>query len=232
MLTEVSVSSKTQEIANQAEAFYDKSYTEMLSRADLTIRYRRTYLFLPYVNVTHRVLDFGCGPGNLLATLPAKAKFGVEISEESRALASATGIDVRARLEEFAGERFERIISAHALEHVIDPAEKLAQIRELLEPDGRFVLVLPMNEWSHRPQRKWVPGEKNQHLYTWTPLLLGNLLNVCGFEPLEVRTIHFCNPPKIGNMLFKIHPMLYRICGTIASRLLPKRQVMAVSKRH
>jgi SAM-dependent methyltransferase len=228
---EMTVSSKTQEIAQHAEAFYDKSYTEMLSRSDLTIRYRRTYLFTPYINETHRVLDFGCGPGNLLATLPAKDNCGVEISRESRALAAAKGIDVRERLEDFAGDSFERIISAHALEHVIDPAEKLAQIRELLQPDGRFILVLPMNEWSHYPQRKWVPNEKNQHLYTWTPLLLGNLLKVCGFEPLEVRTVHFCNPPKIGNALFKIHPWLYRFCGTVASRLLPKRQVIAVSTR-
>ena len=222
---------ETHDIAETAESHYDKTYTDMLTRADLTIRYRRTCLFEPYLNSTHRVLDFGCGPGSLLTTLPAKSKFGVEISAPSRALASARGIDVRARLEDFAGEHFDRVISAHAIEHVIDPAVKIGQIRDLLEPEGLFILVLPMNEWSHRPQRKWVPNEKNQHLYTWTPLLLGNLLNVCGLEPLEVRTIHFCNPPKIGNAIFRIHPMLYRICGAIASRLLPKRQVLAVSKR-
>ncbi len=225
------LSTSTQKIAEAANSHYDKDYTEMIQRADLTIRYRRTYLFEPYINSSHRVLDFGCGPGNLLGTLNAKEKCGVEISSESRAIAASQGIDVRPNLDDFAGEQFDRIISAHAIEHVIDPAHKLAQIRDLLTPEGLFVLVLPINEWSHRPQRKWVPNEKNQHLYTWTPLLLGNLLNVCGLEPLEVRTIHFCNPPKIGNLVFKIHPMLYRFCGSIASRLLPKRQVLAVSKR-
>ena len=215
----------------KAEAFYDESYTAMICNSDSTIRLRRTYLFEPYLNDTHTVLDFGCGPGSLLDTLPAKAKSGVDISPPTRQIAASKGIDVREKLEDFQGQCFDRIISAHALEHVLDPAAKLVAIRNLLAPGGLFILVLPMNEWSDRRQRKWYPNEKNQHLYTWTPLLLGNLLTVCGFEPVEIRTIHACSPPKVGPALLKIHPVLYRAASALASRLIPKRQVLAVSKR-
>jgi SAM-dependent methyltransferase len=225
------VNTPTNAISEKAAEFYGEAYTDMLNCADKTIRYRRTYLFAPYLTETHRLLDFGCGPGNLLETLVAKEKYGVEISEPSRKLAVTKGIDVRPRLEDFAGERFDRIISAHALEHVVDPAAKLGLIRDLLTDDGQFILVLPINEWAERTQRKWVPNEKNQHLYTWTPLLLGNLLHVCGLQPQEIRTIHFCNPPKIGNRLFAIHPFLYQIGGRLASWLLPKRQILAVATR-
>jgi cyclopropane fatty-acyl-phospholipid synthase-like methyltransferase len=55
--------------AESAERFYDGKYTERLTQAGSTIRLRRTFLFEPYLTKTDRVLDFGCGPGDLLETL-------------------------------------------------------------------------------------------------------------------------------------------------------------------
>lgn len=216
--------------AESAEGFYDGKYTERLIQAGSTIRLRRTFLFEPYLTKTDRVLDFGCGPGDLLETLTCNEKFGVEISEASREMARQKGIKVFSSLQELTGETFNKIISAHALEHVVDPAEKLMQLRELLADDGLLILVLPMNEWVNWQQRKWRADDRNKHLYTWTPLLIGNLLFACGFEPVMIKAIHHFHPPKIGNFLARTSRAVYHMAAAAVSRVMRQRQVLAVAR--
>ena len=224
------LSERKKEAARVAEQHYDSDYLKMLQKGDAGIEHRRTYLFKPYIEPQHSVLDFGCGPGSLLDTLIAKRKCGVEITEASREVAAGRGIDVRPGLDDFEGETFDRIISSHCLEHVLDPAETLMAIRQHLAADGLFILLLPMNEWGHRPQRTYDPDEINKHLFTWTPLVFGNLLTVCGYEVQDVRAVHFWHPPKVGRLLMKVPP-LYRAVGGVYSRLVPRRQVLAVCGR-
>ncbi len=221
---------KNASVAVEAEAFYDSKYTERLNRMKSTIRLRRTFLFEPHLTDADRVLDFGCGPGDLLETLPGKEKFGVEISDTSRQIAASKGIKVAADLKEFEGEKLDKIISSHALEHVLDPSAKLMQMSNLLTDDGRLILLLPLNEWVNSIERKWKPADPNMHLYTWTPLLIGNLLSVSGFQPLSIRTIHHFHPPKIGNFLAKTSAGLYHAAAAVSSRLLRKRQLLAIAK--
>lgn len=222
------ISGMNEKVADKAQAFYDGDYTNKLLRGVPTMELRRTFLFKPYLTDQDRVLDFGCGPGELLMTLPGKDKCGVEISEVSAQQAREKGIHVVADLGELKGREFDKIISAHALEHVVDPAAKLVQMRELLPDNGKLILVLPINEWVNRKQRKWKADDRDKHLYTWTPLLIGNLLTVCGFEPLEIRVIHHFHPPKIGNLLAKT--FLYHPAAMLASRLVRKRQLIAVAR--
>ena len=213
-----------------AEAFYDKKYTERLVRAKSTIRLRRTFLFAPHISPSDRILDFGCGPGDLLDTLTAKEKLGVEISETSRQIAQQKGIKVAADLSDFEGEKLDKIISSHALEHTLDPSHKLRQMSNMLKDNGRLVLLLPLNEWVHWIEQKWKPADPNMHLYTWTPLLIGNLLSVSGFEPLSIKTIHHFHPPKIGDLLAKTNASIYHASAMLSSRLLRKRQLLAIAK--
>jgi ubiquinone/menaquinone biosynthesis C-methylase UbiE len=62
------------------------------------------------------------------------------------------------------------VISNHALEHAV---RQPIALRRLLRPGGCLVLMLPINGCA----RSGDPTERHQHhLYTWTPLLFGNLL--------------------------------------------------------
>jgi SAM-dependent methyltransferase len=80
------------------------------------------------------------------------------------------------------------VVSNHTLEHIAAPYDALCQLRPKLKPGGRLVLVLPIDDW--RAQRRWDPKDINRHLYTWTPMNLGNLLDEAGYHPQEMRIIH------------------------------------------
>ena len=45
------------------------------------------------------------------------------------------------------------IVSNHALEHIEAPIDALRQLRPKVKPDGKLVLVLPIDDW--RSQRRW-----------------------------------------------------------------------------
>ncbi|OED43999.1 hypothetical protein AB833_02630 [Chromatiales bacterium (ex Bugula neritina AB1)] len=218
---------KTREV----EQHYGPEYTKKLLYGSSTIELRRTYLFEPHVDDTHRILDFGCGPGDLLDSLPGEEKYGVEIGEESRKLAAAKGVIVEDALDKFHGMTFDRVISSHALEHVLDPASKLSQFRELMDESSLLLLLLPMNVWADRSQRRWCENDIDMHLYTWTPLLLGNLLKSTGFQVEQIQTIHSW-PPRRGLKVFsRMHPLIYRVAARGWSAITCKRQVFAIARR-
>jgi SAM-dependent methyltransferase len=205
------------------------AYTERLRRLDKIVELRRTHIFKPYVSNADTVLDFGCGTGSLLASLEAKSKAGVEISDSSRAIASLRGLEVGASLQDFSGRKFSRVISSHALEHVANPSEVLASMREHLEPDGLLILALPLDDWRRPADRYWRPGNKDMHLYTWTPLTIGNLLVVSGLRPLMIEVLAHAHPPRIGYHAAKISRGLDDILARISAWVLLSRQLVVVA---
>jgi SAM-dependent methyltransferase len=145
--------------------------------------------FIPYVRPTDTVLDFGCAGGGMLAALPGARKIGVELNDVARESAEREhGIEAYKSLDDVEDGVADVIVSNHTLEHIARPFDALLQLKPKLKPTGRLVLVLPIDDW--RAQRRWRPGDINRHLYTWTPLNLGNLLEDAGYRPEEIRIIH------------------------------------------
>jgi hypothetical protein len=52
-----------------------------------------------------------------------------------------------------------------------------------------LVIVTPFDDWRSRIHRTWRPHDLDNHLYTWSPLNLGNLLSEAAFcvEGVEFR---------------------------------------------
>jgi SAM-dependent methyltransferase len=144
--------------------------------------------FQKYVSPADRLLDFGCGGGEILENLVSGTKIGVEPNPHSRAAARARNIDTVASLTDLETGSVDVAISNHALEHCKRPLDELTEINRALRSGGTFVLVVPIDDW--RAQRRYDPADVNHHLYTWNPLLLGNLLAEAGFavEDVTVRT--------------------------------------------
>lgn len=108
-----------------------------------------------------KVLDYGCGPGDLARRLVergASEVVGIDISEAeiegARARAAAAGIADRARFLVADAHRtglpdssFELILGIAILHH-LNLEEALAEIRRLLQPGGRAVFMEPL--W-HNP---------------------------------------------------------------------------------
>ncbi len=160
--------------------------------------------FAPYLSAGDVVLDFGCGGGYLLAALNCGERYGIEVNAAAHSEAQKR-IVVYSSVEDLpVGVRFDKIISNHALEHVENPLEVLRRLRERLKPRGLAIFVVPAEAWYQH--RSYDPGDINQHLYTWTPLLLGNLFARAGYDVEAVQTLCHSWLPKVK----------------ISSRLLPR----------
>ena len=91
------------------------------------------------------------------------------------------------------------------------------------------MLWLPLDDW--RTQRE--PDEDvNHHLYTWTPLLLHNLLDEAGFEVRECRVVTHAWPRYYRSPVQAASAAARSTCSARAWAVLRRRrQVMALAER-
>jgi ubiquinone/menaquinone biosynthesis C-methylase UbiE len=96
-----------------------------------------------------RVLEVGCGAGHLLARLPAGRRVGVDLAE-SLLTRTAARLGGAAALTQgdagalpFTAGAFDRVYCSEVLEHLVDPAAAVAEIRRVLKPGGVAVLSVP-----------------------------------------------------------------------------------------
>jgi ubiquinone/menaquinone biosynthesis C-methylase UbiE len=162
------------------------------------------------------VLDIGCGPGLLAAEMAADvgsggSVIGVDPSEQMLALArrrSATdGTDV-ARMTFEPGDAValpcadaavDAITSTQVYEYVADMPAALAEVRRVLRPGGR-VLVLD-TDWdsvvwhsSDDSRMRTVLAAWDEHLVDpYLPRRLGRLLTESGFTVTDVQTVPMLN---------------------------------------
>lgn len=90
-----------------------------------------------------RVLEVGCGAGQLAAALGASGQrvVGLDSNAERVAEARARGVDARvATFPEFQGEPFDAVLFTHSLHHVRDLGGAVRRARELLKPGGTLVI--------------------------------------------------------------------------------------------
>lgn len=90
-----------------------------------------------------KILDYGCYTGGLLSRFDEKfERFGIEINGAAATVAARThGVKVWATLAEVpAGTKFDAIVVADVIEHVIDPAVLTANLLRLLAEGGILVL--------------------------------------------------------------------------------------------
>lgn len=186
--------------------------------------------FAPYVSESDRVLDFGCGGGWLLNNLDCAQRVGVEINSAARVVAEGIGIDAHETLCDVDDAAFDLVVSNHALEHVLSPVETLIQLHKKLVPGGRMVLCLPIDDW--RAQRTVDESDINNHLYTWSPMLLGNLLREAVFEVDDIWVYTHAWPPRHWQRLDKYLSVRFFdfVCYVTAWRLR-RRQVMVVAHK-
>jgi 2-polyprenyl-3-methyl-5-hydroxy-6-metoxy-1,4-benzoquinol methylase len=104
-----------------------------------------------------RILEVGCGRGDLLARLAADGweGMGLEISATAAPVAETATAAFGARMRvvrrpEEIRERFPLVIATEVLEHIPDDAAALRQWREWVAPGGRLLLTVPahMHYWT------------------------------------------------------------------------------------
>jgi SAM-dependent methyltransferase len=108
----------------------------------------------PRLAARSRVLEIGCGAGELAAALGAIGHrvVAVDANAERVAEARARGVDARvAEFPAFADGPFDAVLFTHSLHHVHDLDGAVERARELLEPGG--VLVIEDFTWDELDAR-------------------------------------------------------------------------------
>lgn len=136
-----------------SEAF-DAGYTQyQVNRSALRKLVRRIYLWSARSKLPGRVLDFGCGIGELLETLPS-GSMGLEYNGATVAYCRTKGLDVTwydGYLDGWAltgvaeGRQFESMVISHVLEHLDAPEQVLRALLLAAERLGirRVLVVVP-----------------------------------------------------------------------------------------
>jgi SAM-dependent methyltransferase len=169
-------------VSHYDEAYYGGHYGPVLNsekNCRLLSLYWRDVLFVRNGLSTHgKVLDYGCGLGQVSATLPDTVCFDVSSFALSE-LRKRGRIVIESR-DEIPHRAFDYLLSSHSLEHSPTPYQDLQEFRLYVRQEGRLVLVLPI-ETNMRPalQADW-----NQHLQVWTFQTITNLLLATGWVPL------------------------------------------------
>jgi SAM-dependent methyltransferase len=169
------------------------------SRLIRTLQSRRAFRLPPLRAVRGmapgRVVDVGCGRGDLAAVFVSGGwhTTGIDPSEAACAVARGRGVD--ARVGTLAGIRLESgaydvAVFQHSLEHTPDPAADLERTREALRPGGLALITVPnFGSWQRRRFRgRWYHLDLPRHRTHFTSRGLASALERAGFEVAEMTT--------------------------------------------
>ena len=148
--------------------------------------------FNPFVSPTDDVLDFGCGGGYLLKNLNCRKKLGVEVNTDAAQTARDNGIEVYERTSDVPPACVDLIISNNAHEHTLHPLQELRSLYPKLREGGRIVFVAPCESIWYA----YASNDMKHHLYSWSPMCLGNLMSEAGYSLIESKPYIHKWPPK------------------------------------
>jgi len=142
-----------------------------------------------------RVLDVGCGRGDLAARLVRRGwrATGVEPSPAAAAIATAQGVDARVgTLADVPLERgvYDAAVFQHSLEHAPDPLGDLERVRAVLRPGGRVLVTVPnFANWQRRRFRdRWYHLDLPRHRTHFSPAGLRAVIERAGFTVNHLST--------------------------------------------
>lgn len=131
-----------------------------------------------------KILEYGMGLGQNLFWLPKNKRFGYDISKFAIDFFKTKGGKATDNIDAIENEAFDIVFSAHVLEHVDNPLKTLRVMASKLRKGGELILITPLDK-----SKKINSKDVNQHLWTWTPQLMNNLLIKAGFKPVQNEII-------------------------------------------
>lgn len=143
----------------------------------------------------NRLLDIGCGAGNLLAAARKNGwdGQGLDVSPSAVKHVRGLGFEVyEGELQDaaFPSQQFDVVTAAELLEHLIDPRPLLQEVARILRPGGMF--------WTTTPHARGLSGRMlglkwrciwpPEHLQLFSIRGLTKLLRDAGFSQLRIDT--------------------------------------------
>lgn len=189
---------------------------------------RRLALLRRHLPPGARILEIGAGTGSLGEVLSADFDYvGIDVSPEAVRLARGRGIEVyRASVRDFVntGAAFDAATAFHVFEHLPDPHDSLARIRELVRPGGLLVLVTPNTEslLCSISRDRWVSYKVPEHVILYSRSALIELLEHSGFELLSVGSdSEYCEHEFLAPRLAALGGAAVERAARLAFSVLP-----------
>lgn len=190
--------------------------------------WQKTLAFLPYLypgrkeefdkevmylpaRLRGRLLDVGCGSGEVLADMESVGWEAVGVDVDSVAVEVAQGKGLSATcgtLEEqqYPDNGFQAITMNHVIEHVHDPVGLLRECRRILAPGGHLIVITPnLDSWGHRRfDGDWFHLDPPRHLWLFSRRTLRSLVERSGFLRVRVSTtVHHAHRQFIASSFIK-----------------------------
>lgn len=164
-----------------------------------------------------KVLDVGCSSGVLTAeiakALPQSKVTGLDSYRKAIVFAQTKYPHIAfivgdAHKLPFKNKVFDLVICTETLEHLVDPAKALGQIRRVLVPRGCAIISMDSGSllfkiiwffWTKTRGRVW----RDAHLHEFNAKILEDLIKNAGFKITKKTTSHlgmavtFCATPKV-----------------------------------
>lgn len=219
----------TQHYRGEAGRHYHASKRALPSRAVPWVARRRARKLQRFVQPDDVVLEYGVGLGWNLAQLRCRRKIGCDVGEFLADALRGTDIEFVADWQTLAAAVADVVLCHHTLEHVLAPADALAEMRRLLRPGGRLVVIVPYEK--ERRYRRWRPDEPNHHLYSWNAQTLANLVAECGFqvESADVAEYGWERVASVWACRLRLPELGFRLIRRAGSLVFPLREVRVVA---
>ncbi len=185
--------------------------------------------FRPFVGPDSNVLDFGCGKGGIASHLDCKRLDGFDVNPYQLEYARRVFFKTYSDYDQPPVAFYDVIYSNHVLEHVLSPLFAMKKVYQWLKPQGIAVFIVPHDCIGNRHQCNFVSSDRNHHLFTWTPLSLGNLFTEAGLQVQRCCVLKTAWHPK----LFAIHqaPLIGPLSRRLVCSLLKRYQILCVGKK-
>jgi SAM-dependent methyltransferase len=216
-------------VSKHYQAERGEKYQASFAKADFYRRYQADLYFRGHTTATDTVLDFGCNDGLFLSCLDAKRRIGIEANPAARARRVSEEVEIYADISAIPDATVDVAMSNHCLEHTLVPFETLRQIHRVLKPGGKFVLVLPFDDWRNSVHRIWRPKDRDNHLFTWSPMNIGNLLTEAGFQVERAEHTHYALSNKFKPIRDIFGDRVFRVASNLLSRYKKRSEVIAIA---
>lgn len=167
----------TQDTVYSSTDYHEQKHGVILNAADLITRYRTDKFRALTGSSILDILEVGVGPGWNLIRLPAHRRVGQDVTLAYADELRTQGVEFVSDLTQLSDQHFDVVILSHVLEHLLEPAKMLSEIRALLKPKGRLLLIVPLES----AVRKVSTTDNNHHLFSWNVQTLNDLLAACGY---------------------------------------------------
>lgn len=185
----------TERPTHHAGVTYDSENYAMLNRPIETGRHARRIARLLRPAPMDRLLEIGCGRGWLTQRMQehCPATHGIDVNPRSIAHAVTTQLSTMDAVDlHFDDEQFDHVYSFHAIEHIVDAAAAIAEMKRVLVPGGRILLVYPAEpiRGLYAMPGAWIGFgnpflARELHVHAFTPRKIRRIARQCGLRHVQ-----------------------------------------------